>query len=118
MASPMSVSHKWRRSGSLSRPERGLLVQAFLLVSLTALALRVLGFPRCRSALARLAGRRAAAGDPGHPSIHQPEGPARLVRAAACSVPWPASCLTRSLALWWLLRRQGIPGDLRIGVRM
>jgi hypothetical protein len=28
-----------------------------------------------------------------------------------------ATCLPRSLALWWLLRRRGIAADLRIGVR-
>jgi hypothetical protein len=27
------------------------------------------------------------------------------------------NCLPRSLTKWWLLRRQGIPCDLRIGVR-
>lgn len=27
------------------------------------------------------------------------------------------SCLAKSLTLWWLLRREGIPTDLRIGVR-
>lgn len=29
-----------------------------------------------------------------------------------------ASCLTRSLLLGWLLRRQGFESELRIGVRM
>lgn len=27
------------------------------------------------------------------------------------------NCLERSLALWWLLRRRGLSGQLRIGVR-
>lgn len=27
------------------------------------------------------------------------------------------SCLAKSLTLWWLLRREGIPADLRIGIR-
>lgn len=39
---------------------------------------------------------------------------ARLIdRAAARS---EASCLRRSLALWWWLRWKGIPSDIRIGV--
>ena len=29
-----------------------------------------------------------------------------------------ASCLTRSLLIGWLLRRQGVASELRIGVRM
>ncbi len=31
--------------------------------------------------------------------------------------PYKGNCLSRSLALSWLLRRQGIESDLRIGVR-
>ncbi len=27
------------------------------------------------------------------------------------------SCLAKSLTLWWLLARQGIPSQLRIGIR-
>ncbi|MCB0185332.1 MAG: lasso peptide biosynthesis B2 protein, partial [Caldilineaceae bacterium] len=30
---------------------------------------------------------------------------------------YEGNCLSRSLTLWWLLRRQGIAADLRIGVR-
>jgi hypothetical protein len=41
----------------------------------------------------------------------------RLVRAAARNSPIPSTCLERSLAQWWLLARQGIAAQLRIGVR-
>jgi hypothetical protein len=36
--------------------------------------------------------------------------------ATRYNLPW-ANCLKKSLVLWWLLRRQGIEGDLQIGVR-
>ena len=39
------------------------------------------------------------------------------VNRAANHVFGPATCLTRSLLLRWLLRRYGTPSDLRIGVR-
>jgi Transglutaminase-like superfamily len=42
---------------------------------------------------------------------------ARMVRAAADHGPFHGNCLRQSLALWWLLRRQGIDSELRIGVR-
>ena len=42
---------------------------------------------------------------------------ARLVAIAAYHGPYRATCLRQSLALWWLLRRRGIPAELRIGVR-
>ena len=41
---------------------------------------------------------------------------ARMVEVAARHNPFRLLCLPRSLALWWLLRWQGIGADLRIGV--
>ncbi len=41
-----------------------------------------------------------------------------LVNTAARHVPFPATCLTRSLLLVWLLNRRGVSSDLRIGVRL
>lgn len=32
-------------------------------------------------------------------------------------LPLPTLCLTRSLALAWILRRRGLPGELCLGVR-
>jgi hypothetical protein len=42
---------------------------------------------------------------------------AALVGAAARRSPFPVTCLTRSLVLEWLLRRQGVECELRIGIR-
>ena len=41
----------------------------------------------------------------------------RMVLAAARNSPVPSTCLERSLSLWWLLARQGIATQFRIGVR-
>jgi len=41
-----------------------------------------------------------------------------LINLAARHVPFPATCLTRSLLLCWLLRRKGVEAQLRIGVRL
>jgi hypothetical protein len=38
-----------------------------------------------------------------------------MVRAAARGLGRP-TCLVESLALWWLLRREGCAAELRIGV--
>jgi hypothetical protein len=40
-----------------------------------------------------------------------------MVLAAARNSPIPSTCLERSLSLWWLLARQGITTQFRIGVR-
>lgn len=42
---------------------------------------------------------------------------ARMEAAAGRHLPFQPNCLEQSLTLWWLLRRRGIPADLRIGVR-
>ena len=41
----------------------------------------------------------------------------RWISIAARRSPWRAKCLTRSLALQWILRRHGMESDLRLGVR-
>jgi transglutaminase-like putative cysteine protease len=41
----------------------------------------------------------------------------RLARIAGRYVPTNGSCLRQSLLVWWLLRRKGVPAELRIGVR-
>ncbi len=40
-----------------------------------------------------------------------------MVQAAARRGAYRATCLPQSLTLWWLLKRQGIEGDLRFGAR-
>jgi Transglutaminase-like superfamily len=41
----------------------------------------------------------------------------RMILAAARNSPIPSTCLERSLCLWWLLARQGVATQFRIGVR-
>lgn len=43
---------------------------------------------------------------------------ATTVNSVARHVPWPVSCLVRSLVLASMLRHRGIPSCLRIGVRI
>ena len=42
---------------------------------------------------------------------------ARLVLAASRRLPFATTCLHRSVVLWWLLRRRGIPAAIRLGAR-
>lgn len=81
-----------------------------------AIRLRVLGFLRLYN-------------ESGHPEavpagktlaenrISDAKGTARLVRLAARHGLYHPSCLEQSLAILWLLRREGIAAELRIGVR-
>jgi hypothetical protein len=107
----------WFRLGQLTWPERWLLLQALGLLPLTALALRLFGYRRLAAALARWSGppRSTVWGEA--EALARAGSTARLVQAAARYGLYPATCLPRALVLWWLLRRQGINGELRLGVR-
>lgn len=101
----------WR----LSWRERGILAQAWLMLHGMALALRWVRFQRICGLLERWSSGRTL--DEEEPIAARAYATVRLVQgAAAWSIRHP-TCLHRSLTLWWLLRRQGIACELRIGVR-
>jgi hypothetical protein len=113
-----SAVSNWRKFQRLSRVERWVFVQALVLLPLTALALRWLGFKRWLAVLKRLAPREAGPLGGRSGTFDRRAGfIANMVRVAARHGPYPATCLPQSLTLWWLLRRRGIDSDLRIGVR-
>ncbi len=103
----------------LPSPERTLLVISLLALPAISLSLRLWGFRRIQELLVRLVPARPA-GPPGedrHP-WEQAQTVARLVRTAVRHSPWPLSCLTQALALWWLLQRQGLNSRVRLGARL
>ena len=106
------MTGKLSKLASLSWPERRVLLQAMLLLPLFWAALRVLGLSRLNS-LATQAPRAAGA-----PRLDvEPVTIGALINSAGNLVPFPSTCLTRSLLLVWLLHRRGLSGELRIGVR-
>ncbi len=107
-----------RRFQRLSGRDRWLVVQGMVLLPLTALALRLVGFQRCKAALSRLAPRaETAVAGRSVASIEQAQQVARMVQAASRHGLRRANCLEQSLVLWWMLLRRGVPAGLRIGVR-
>lgn len=107
---------RWTRFWRLEAHERRFLVAALWMLPLTRLALSLFGFRRWQSFLKRLVP---------HSSQPSPAGTAtergalavRMVRAAARDGLGHPNCLSRSLVLWWLLARQGLAAELRIGAR-
>lgn len=94
--------------------QRGFVVEAALVVSMMGFVLRVAGFQRLRAVLERLVQGRAASADVPMTQVLEH---ARLVNAASRHTLFTNTCLHRSLALWWLLRRRGIDCELRVGAR-
>lgn len=78
--------------------------------------LRVLGFARVQSLVARVSAS-APLRDTSD-AAERARAAAQAVKRAARRIPGSANCLTTSLALWWLLRRHGIESELRIGSRL
>jgi len=110
-----------QRFSSLDSEARGSFVRAVLLLPLISVSLKIRGFRATQESLLRFLA---------HPQQVSQEDSARLLADvertrltvrmvnAAVRHAWPNStCLAKSLALWWLLGRQGIASELRIGAR-
>jgi hypothetical protein len=111
-----------RRFSALDGDARWMFVRAAVLLPLISLSLRIRGFRFTQGALQTLAGgaKDAAVNRSscrGCSSSLRLQSAARMVRAAARRSLIKTGCLEESLALWFLLRREGIAADLRIGAR-
>src|SRR5688572_29814278 len=84
----------------------------FVLLALTDLALRFLGFARSIALARRLAGNKTETG-----ASAMTQEVARRVALAGVFYPGRARCLEQSLALYVLLRRRAVPAQLRLGVQ-
>jgi len=106
----------WRRWRELTWRDRITFLQGLLLLPLASLVLRLWRF---QSVLFYLTDRthlkdRQSEENP----LHEARRIALMINASARRVPYDATCLRRSLVLWWLLRRRGIDSRLRIGARL
>ena len=114
VAKPAQAVRTWTGTiRRLSWSDRALAVQAGVLLTVAAPVLRIVKLSRVINTL----NRRVS---PSAPTIEHPERPvalARLVAMAARHTPLPNTCLHRSLALWWLLGREGFRSDLVVGAR-
>jgi hypothetical protein len=108
-----------RRFRALDPNARRLFLRAAALLPLISLSLRLRGFRATQASLQKRitdstssqlytsAASRAA----------RIALTARMVRSAAYKIPGTPTCLEKSLGLWWLLGRQGIASQVRIGAR-
>jgi len=107
------VNRAWKFL-QLSASEKWLLFQGLLLLPVSAVVLRLRGVRCLVPALGELPptfkSERGIA-------LQQARAAARMVSLASRYGPYRGNCLKRSVATYWLLRRQGIDCELRIGVR-
>ena len=103
----------------LSWRERGLLVESVVLLPLIHVALMLLGFARLQRFMEWLKPLKADRGSiPSTGVLPYARQLARIVAIAAGHGLYRATCLRRSMLLWWFLRRDGIQSHICFGVRM
>jgi hypothetical protein len=103
-----------RQFSSFEPPVRRSFLLAVMLLPLISLSLRFRGFLKTRAFL-----QHSFASPRPQKELYSicPKVTARMVRAAGrCGLRRP-TCLQESLALWCILGRQGVPCELRVGVR-
>lgn len=100
---------------ALSARDRVLLVRAAALQAFVVPAVAATGYGKVRAALGRLC---PLSKTPPRGAAAARARQVALVVNAAARRSWPrARCLERSLVLWALLRREGIEGRIRFGVK-
>ena len=104
-----------RRFSALGRSARGLFLRASVVLPLITVSLRWRGFRKTKALLQYFI--PLAYGSQNPEAQARAALTAQMVRAAARYGIGQPNCLKVSLALWWLLARQGIASDLRVGVR-
>ena len=106
-----SLNAKLAKFAALPWSERRTLLAAVALLPLFWLGLQCFGLRRLQAWLQRPPATNASI------SMNEIARLAALVNSAAGLAPIPATCLTRSLLLGWMLQRRGVTSQLRIGVR-
>ena len=87
------------------------------LVPMTGAALRLLGFQRWKSLLAKMIPRKIPRRTINAELLAEAGEAARMVAAAAREGIFHGRCLEKSMVLWFLLSRKRVSAELRIGVR-
>jgi hypothetical protein len=103
--------HAWQTWWSFTPMERSLWLQAWLVLPLVVLGLQLFGLRQVQALLDRFSGKRADRLD-----LPEAQASARIFYSAVHRGFLPGRCLEQSLAFGWLLHRQGLAAELRIGV--
>jgi hypothetical protein len=101
----------------MSGYERGHVLEAASGLLITRAGLLVAGFRRWKTAVEWLTPVTLSDGAAEQLRIDFARALERRVSAAARHLPLVTNCLDQSMTLWWMLRRRGIAGELRIGAR-
>ena len=106
-----------RRFEALDPAARSALLRALVVLPLVSFSLRVQGLRRTQMLLRRVSMPVPARVLSPAAMAEQAARTARMLRAAACYGCGTPTCLAKSVAMCWLLEREGVAARLRIGAR-
>lgn len=109
--------NSWQAFWRLKGLERGIALEAAAGLAASWICLRLLNFNRWKSVMERFAPAPEACYASRQAELAAARRIARLEAGVARRLPVRTNCLEQSLTLWWLLRREGIANELRIGAR-
>lgn len=107
----------WNTFWRLNSRDRRAVVSVASAIAASHIGLRVFGYRRWTALLSRLSASTVRPVSEDNISKILPEHLARLMVASARNLPFKATCLERSIGLWWLFRRSGFDAQIRIGAR-
>jgi hypothetical protein len=112
------LSEKWRRFRNRPPEDRRLILRAALILPLTEIGLRLFGFRQCKKLIEKFSlPSRPPQSLQENVQIEAAQRAVRAVRSVELHGPTTPNCLERSMTLWWMLRRDGVDGELHIGAR-
>ena len=110
----MTLADAFAKWGRRSPAERGLFLEAFVLLGVARLAVLILPFRWLAVSLGR---HMADAGSEVRPGeLDRARRVGWAVRAAAGRTPWTSVCLPQAVAAQWMLKRRHIAGTVYLGV--
>ena len=108
----------WKQYTDLTYFERKLLWQSVILLPIIHITLSILGYARLCGLIEKITPlKRSGPQKSESEIIEQARKTARMVSIAARYGLFRATCLRRSLLIWWFLRGQGIRSTICFGVR-
>jgi hypothetical protein len=115
MTTADTAGRQRRRWRDLPREERQAVLTMLWLVPVMHVAVRLFNYRALRRWLERLT--PAPSQLQNRPAPEATIDALRLATSRVAVHSWlPGNCLSRSLALWWLLQRKAIDADIRLGV--
>ena len=109
------MTHSFRRFRSLNADDRSLVLEAAITTIFVRLGISTIRFTALRDALDRWA--RAFALPSSRGAREDVKRVGWSVAAVTRRLPFDSTCLIQSLAVDAMLRRRGVPCEIRVGVR-